>query len=231
MPPETTRDLESRVAALEYSFANMSVQLGEERFTGSLAGDRRLPDGCFATTGFQFPAGRRDIALFYRAITIVTPKKPEGERSAAAAGDLPTRVHLLEMLCTGLRLEIDRSDKWFDYRHPFRSTNHIVPSDGPNVLTGLWHGDRHDDVALLYGTLQLIKEPRKQRPYAGTLEERVEYVEGDLARLRPILTEPESVTGWVPRAGASGGKVVDGQVMSGIGFWKFMSRPLALSWE
>jgi hypothetical protein len=223
--------IESRVAQLEYAFNTLSIQLGQEKFVDYGKDDRRVPQGPYVVTGFSFGRLHGDLALYYREVKL---NKAIGGSGSAPTGGLDERIHQLEMQFAGLEINVDRSDKWRDYKdHPFFDSPNKVPEDAPNVLTGLLHGTQHEDTALYYGTLTLTKKPKRQPSFSGTLSDRVAFLEGQLARLHPAVVGPEDILSWGTNPGAYGGRVTPGRVITGIGHPRstLISMGIQLSWD
>jgi hypothetical protein len=219
-PEPTAADLPARVAKLQYKLDRLSVGLGEQRMLDYSTRDQRLPGPRDVVTGFAYGIKHDDLALYYREIVLT---QPSDEEAAAHAGvspgsDLAESIHQLERLIGGLRIQLDQNDKWRDYVKPFLNKKHIVPDGAANVLAGVVEGLDHGDAAIYYGQLIVLKTPRRQRPFAGSLEERVVYMEGQLSAIHPVHGPREIMIPWtvVPGSAVSRVMMLD-YIVTGIG--------------
>jgi hypothetical protein len=231
------RSLAERIAVLDYKFNGLDIQLGEEQFVGYAYRERRVPTGLFAITGFTF-GENSDLALFYRPLQLVK-LRDQNVTAGTSSGpkDLPAAVLALEQKFAGLKLRLDRPEKFIDYAKPFRANPHKVPSGGANVLTGVMYGHRNNDLAMFYGTLTLDKTPDGSvGPKAGNLPSRVKALETSFEKLSIRLSDAESTVGWAshPGSGGSDGARIssEGVVVTAMSWGERLgSRTVGLAWD
>jgi hypothetical protein len=231
-------DLEHRIVKLEHKLAGLEVTLGDEGALNYGYGERRVPDGPpHAITGFAYGA-HSDLFLWYRMLQL---QKPTDQTATLASvesrlarlskldsmpPDLPAAVLALERTMAGLKLGLDRPDKWIDYTRPFRATPHRVPARGANVLTGVMYGHRSDDVAMFFGTLAIEKVPdTTTRPKKDPLEVRVAALEAAFEGLTIDLGDTEHPAAWSwssEGGGSDGARITTSGVLTAMNWGRWL---------
>ena len=230
--PGPNANLERRVRILRYRLDHLGLELGEERFVDYAYGERRVPAGsAFAITGFTY-GERQDVSLFYKEVRLTKPVAPENLTGKERI-NLPAEVSLLERTLAGLKVVLDRTDKWIDYTKPYRGIPQRMPAGAPNVLTGVMKGHRNDDLAKYYGTLFVSKTPVPDTtPAVGNLERRVSAMENYFETLRIDSSGVEFAANWnssSAEGGSDGARIADGAIVTAINWGRrLVARDLVL---